>query len=443
MSPVDPVSPTSPMSISPTTPQALQQHFSIPATPILSPALQLPRLITRFPKADLNMDCLKAMAIEFSPLTPSPLKLDQIPLAEVQFEARNLSHKRSDAITSTASITQNGTHSSSSILTYTSKGHKRPEEDAIRQLSPVSQHRMPLLRRQDAMDGLKALATSNGRATAHHVSHLPLRVDTRSSISTPETCTLTPSATAEPSYNWSETTIAPSDSCVPLASDSTTSTSYSILHTQARSRSPIRKPKRSSKSRQCSLSRASDSIQFQECQIQGQYCPLKTTVAHLSSTLQPLISVRTGREHPEFPRSLLQYHLLTHDQLDRLAQHYHQTLNGGRERWDYPCPIGWGKVWCGPVRSESLHDSSLVEKKHLVDLATKRRRWGRFIGLRGCESPVNESTDSDANANGDKSDLVEQDTEALQEQFEREWKEGLRRKQEEYEVQEKIWGRRF
>lgn len=28
------------------------------------------------------------------------------------------------------------------------------------------------------------------------------------------------------------------------------------------------------------------------------------------------------------------------------------------------------------------------EKGREVDLATKRRRFGRFIGLRGCESPI-------------------------------------------------------
>lgn len=66
------------------------------------------------------------------------------------------------------------------------------------------------------------------------------------------------------------------------------------------------------------------------------------------------------------------------------------------------------------------------EKSGCVDLATKRRRWGRFIGLMGCESPTDGSEEED-----------------LVERMEKEWNEGRRRMQEAERVEEKIWGRRF
>lgn len=152
---------------------------------------------------------------------------------------------------------------------------------------------------------------------------------------------------------------------------------------------------------------------------------LDRTIDHLKSQLVPLISVKTGQSHPDFPRSLLQYQLLTHDQLDALARHYHQTIDAGRERWDYPCPIGWGKVWCGsmPVlRSDTAH-----ERRHLIDLVTKRRRFGRFIGLKVDDSPI---------------DGPREQEESLVERMEREWRAALRRADDEQKMREKMWGRR-
>lgn len=91
----------------------------------------------------------------------------------------------------------------------------------------------------------------------------------------------------------------------------------------------------------------------------------------------------------------------------------------------YPCPIGVGKVWCGSSQpaTPSAHGST-----QLADLETKRRRWGRFIGLRGCESP----TEAQDELQG-----------SVTERMEREWKDALRKAEEEAMVREKLWGRRF
>lgn len=47
-----------------------------------------------------------------------------------------------------------------------------------------------------------------------------------------------------------------------------------------------------------------------------------------------------------------------------------------------------------------------------VDTDVKRRRFGRFIGLRGCESPVKENNDGEE--------------ESMREQAEKEWENRLR-----------------
>jgi hypothetical protein len=89
---------------------------------------------------------------------------------------------------------------------------------------------------------------------------------------------------------------------------------------------------------------------------------------HLYSILMPLVSATTGYPHPDFPRDNFAYHLLTSEQLDRLASHYHQNIVDYRRRPYYPKQV-----------------PSCVGN---VDVATKRRRFGRFIGLKDCESPV-------------------------------------------------------
>ncbi|KAH8602887.1 hypothetical protein B0O99DRAFT_14723 [Bisporella sp. PMI_857] len=93
---------------------------------------------------------------------------------------------------------------------------------------------------------------------------------------------------------------------------------------------------------------------------------LQAKIKQMSLKLQPLLRVTTGTSHPAFPSTLLNFWLLTSDELDELASFYHQHTPS---HWSshYPCPVVWGKN---------------------LTLEEKRRKIGRFIGLRGCETPV-------------------------------------------------------
>lgn len=84
--------------------------------------------------------------------------------------------------------------------------------------------------------------------------------------------------------------------------------------------------------------------------------------------------------------------------------------------------------------SEDNDDNATKEDKHEtaegfvdVSLTTKRRRWGRFIGLKGCESPADEEVSA----------------EALVERMEREWKRAREKAVEEREGWEKGWRGRW
>lgn len=150
------------------------------------------------------------------------------------------------------------------------------------------------------------------------------------------------------------------------------------------------------------------------------HCPLNPpapgslyrTLSHLRTPLHPLVSSVTGTQHPDFPRNLLAFHLLTNSQLDGLARHYHQVWPPVQETFWYPI---WVKGWV----SSSPSVLQAGEDASLVDLTTKRRRFGRFIGLRGCESPVQDH-ENGANING----AMENSSEMLA-RMEREWQDAM------------------
>ena len=100
---------------------------------------------------------------------------------------------------------------------------------------------------------------------------------------------------------------------------------------------------------------------------------LEQKLRDLTFPLSPLVQVTTGYKHPAFPAMLLNYWLLTSDELDSLLEFYHQR-NGGHLTQQYPLPVGW---------------------EENMSLETKRRRFGRFIGLNGCETPVKETFDEE------------------------------------------------
>ncbi|KAE8151052.1 hypothetical protein BDV25DRAFT_153281 [Aspergillus avenaceus] len=99
------------------------------------------------------------------------------------------------------------------------------------------------------------------------------------------------------------------------------------------------------------------------------------TLQRLQTRLYPLVSSTTGLSHPEFPTSLLAYNLLTSRQLDDLAIHYHQVWPPVAATSYYPVVIS---PWVGAACERD------------VDLETKRRRFGHFIGMQRCESPTEE-----------------------------------------------------
>jgi hypothetical protein len=92
---------------------------------------------------------------------------------------------------------------------------------------------------------------------------------------------------------------------------------------------------------------------------------LRERIERLALSLAPLVRLTTGEIHPAFPKTLLHYHLLTDTQLDDLAHFYHQRTPS---YWTmhYPKPMGW---------------------RTGLTIDEKRRKFGKFIGMMGCDTP--------------------------------------------------------
>ncbi|KAI7787015.1 hypothetical protein LA080_001107 [Diaporthe eres] len=100
---------------------------------------------------------------------------------------------------------------------------------------------------------------------------------------------------------------------------------------------------------------------------------LEAKLRQMSLPLAPLVQLTSGQVHPSFPPTLLNFWLLTDAQLDEIAHFYHQRTPCQWTR-HYPCPITW---------EEGL------------GIEEKRRKIGKFIGLRGCETPLHIKTEDE------------------------------------------------
>lgn len=171
---------------------------------------------------------------------------------------------------------------------------------------------------------------------------------------------------------------------------------------------------------------------------------LTQKIATLQLELAPLLPLPSGPPHPAFPKTLLAFHLLTEDELDSIAHHYHQSTPGPWTQ-HYPALMNWdkdflarstdgkGKGKASAADVDAALEADVPEEVFLETLMTtvrdlqkekkgsatlrsseenssvganagnpyaglsdkdririKRRKVGKFIGLVGMETPVEE-----------------------------------------------------
>lgn len=167
---------------------------------------------------------------------------------------------------------------------------------------------------------------------------------------------------------------------------------------------------------------------------------LATKIEQLRLALYPIypVHIPDGSPHPRFPRTLLHFWLLTEDEIDSFA-HYYSQSTPSVFTCEYPAPMGWEAGFLArpavePSPPQTLQPATLpplppllsspekilrvqqqdvegsgeygLEEGEIVEtprqesfpewqglavaerLAIKRRMVGKFIGLRGCDTPL-------------------------------------------------------
>ncbi|KAI1203778.1 hypothetical protein F5X97DRAFT_317796 [Nemania serpens] len=113
----------------------------------------------------------------------------------------------------------------------------------------------------------------------------------------------------------------------------------------------------------------------------------KQKLEQMALPLAPLVQLTTGYIHPAFPGTLLNFWLLTDEQLEELAHFYHQRTPC-QYTFHYPCPVNWSSN---------------------MSIEEKRRKIGRFIGLRGCESPIRMLTEDEMREQARRARISDED----------------------------------
>jgi hypothetical protein len=118
---------------------------------------------------------------------------------------------------------------------------------------------------------------------------------------------------------------------------------------------------------------------------------LQQKLAHMRLRLAPIYPLPQGNPHPSFPETILQYWLLTEDQIDLMASYYHQTSPTNQWHNQYPATMRWDSQFLAKPDHLRMSEGEIAELLNDGErLGVKRRMLGRFIGLKGCETPIGE-----------------------------------------------------
>ncbi|QDS67980.1 hypothetical protein FKW77_009197 [Venturia effusa] len=101
---------------------------------------------------------------------------------------------------------------------------------------------------------------------------------------------------------------------------------------------------------------------------------LKRKIDDMRIVLCPIRQLPHGEIHPSLPRTVLKYWLLTEDEIDSIAQFYHQTDRSNEWFDQYPGQMNWDNKWLRkPDGSESPRELKQLPT-HEERLSMKRRR---------------------------------------------------------------------
>lgn len=86
-------------------------------------------------------------------------------------------------------------------------------------------------------------------------------------------------------------------------------------------------------------------------------------IGHLRMKLAPMHSLSHTTVHPDFPQTILHFHLLTEEQLDALAQFYDQRSPTDLTKM-YPACMNWDQNFMATLDDSSIDTSSITNASY-------------------------------------------------------------------------------
>ncbi|KAF2498417.1 hypothetical protein BU16DRAFT_615460 [Lophium mytilinum] len=114
---------------------------------------------------------------------------------------------------------------------------------------------------------------------------------------------------------------------------------------------------------------------------------LASKIATMRLKICPIVSVMCGQASEHFPGTMLEFWLLTEAQLDGMAHFYSQSTPDEFTNL-YPRPMKWDKDFLSTATPKAMSSREKRYRLNIQDrMAIKRRKFAKFIGMRGCETP--------------------------------------------------------
>jgi len=113
---------------------------------------------------------------------------------------------------------------------------------------------------------------------------------------------------------------------------------------------------------------------------------LASKIATLHLKIAPIICVVSGEPHSAYPNTMLEFWLLTEARLDMMAHYYSQSTPSKYTNM-YPRTMGWDKGFLSSLGEDQATTDGRYQLSTADRIAIKRRKFARFIGMRGCEIP--------------------------------------------------------
>jgi len=118
---------------------------------------------------------------------------------------------------------------------------------------------------------------------------------------------------------------------------------------------------------------------------------LQEKIEQLRFPILPIYQLPCNDPHPKYPKSLLEFWLLSEDDCDSIARYYHQLSPTSQWHNLYPSNMNWDCDFLAKPDPQTMDEEDMQACLNEEDRVwLKKRMVGKFIGFPWCRTPIAE-----------------------------------------------------